>query len=256
MTAVLWTVDLFVAAAIGSFLNVLIHRLPRGESIVYPPSHCPSCGTRLQWRDNIPVISFLTLKGRCRSCGEKIPFRYFAVECANILLWAAAFLLFGVSVEAVLVQLALSVLLAIFFSDFETGIIPDSLNAALAILGIAACFLMTDAPWWERLVGGIGGFALFWGIAIVFGALLKKEALGGGDVKLAGAGGLLLGYKLLSLGIFIASVLACLWLTIRKILRKPQADEFPFAPFLTAGFVLSLFFGYPMLDWYAGLFEI
>ncbi len=198
---------------VGSFLNVLIYRLPRGMNIAKPASHCPRCGYRLKWYDNIPILSYILLRGKCRGCGERISPRYTAVEALNGLLWLACvwkFYPYGIG-SAVTAALALSALTVIFFSDLETMLVPDSMIAGVALCGVAELVLEVfglgiGISWQERLWGALAGggfFALFY-----FGFLLirKREGLGFGDVKLMGAAGLLLGWK----NIILCVILACI----------------------------------------------
>lgn len=256
---------------VGSFLNVLIWRLPRGENIVKPASHCPLCGAPLKWYDNIPVISYIVLRGKCRNCGKRIPPRYIAVETINCLLWLACvlrFYTFGLAAAAVLC-IALSALTAAFFTDLESMMIPDSVTAALALCGLTALALEvfglgTGVSWQDRLSGFVLGAGLF--AAFYFGSKLfiKREGLGFGDVKLMGAAGLLLGWKSTLLCITVASVSAVIWMFFFPAARRRDAGkngegagkngEFPFAPFLTASAAFCLFFGDAIVSSYIRLF--
>ena len=218
---------------VGSFLNVLIYRLPRGMNIAKPPSHCPKCGYRLRWYDNIPVLSYCMLRGRCRKCGEHISFRYTVVELLNCGLWlacVAAFWRYGVG-YTVVCALALSALAVEFFADLETMTVPDSMTIGIALCGIAALVLEifglgAGITWQNRLWGalaGLGSFAIFY-----FGSLLvlKREGLGFGDVKLMGAAGLLLGWQNLIVSVLFASVSAVLVMGAgRLIVRGGKAPE-------------------------------
>ena len=220
---------------IGSFLNVLIYRLPRGMNIATPPSHCPKCGYRLRWYDNIPVLSYCILRGKCRKCGERISPRYTAVELLNCGLWlacVAAFWRYGVG-YTVVCALALSALTVEFFADLETMTVPDSMTIGIALCGIAALALEifglgAGITWQNRLWGalaGLGSFALFY-----FGSLLvlKREGLGFGDVKLMGAAGLLLGWQNLIVSVLFASVSAVLVAGIgRLVFRRGKEAPVP-----------------------------
>lgn len=252
---------------IGSFLNVLIYRLPLGMSIASPPSHCPGCKQRIRWYDNIPLLSYIVLRGKCRHCKTKISPRYFIVELINIVLWIALLLIFDLSVYSAVYLLLSSILLAIVFIDAEHQIIPDSLNIAIAVLGVIATVYSIFDPvitsvlgdftvvWWERLVGGAGGGLIFAAIFYFYLWVRKKEGLGGGDVKLIAALGLVLGYKLTLLCIGFSAIFACGYLLIMKIAGKFDADKpFAFGPFLAAAAFTSLIVGNYLIDLYLSLF--
>ena len=272
----------------GSFLNVLVYRLPRGMSIVMPPSHCVSCGARVRWYDNVPVLSYLLLRGRCRDCGARISPRYPLVELANCLLWMGSVAWFfprGVGMVAV-ACVACSALIVVFCTDLETMLIPDSMLVVLGLCGIAALLLDVfglgvGIGWQARLIGmaaGLGFFLLlYWGFRLLTG----REGLGLGDVKLMTAAGLLVGWQGLIVAVLFGSVAAALVMGCMAIFRRkrggvPQEEEpdtdqkggkdaerededvpakaFPFAPFLAAATALALFFGQEIVAWYLGLF--
>jgi leader peptidase (prepilin peptidase)/N-methyltransferase len=249
---------LLLGLVIGSFLNVCIWRMPREESIVLPPSHCPKCGQRLSWWENIPLFSFLLLKGRCRKCKVKISWRYFLVELltgvAFVAVWWAWFLdpKYVWNLPAYLIFTAC--LIAIFFIDLEHMIIPDELviaAAAAAVIkaggeffglggGLADALLRIPIPGTEIsfpfptfLAGAILGVAVFVGIELFSRLLFRKEGMGGGDMKLAGAIGALLGpaTALLSFGLAVLAGAALGVVLIISRLRK-RVDYIPFGPFM------------------------
>ena len=258
---------LLVGLCIGSFLNVLIYRLPLNMNIATPPSHCPSCDQRIKWYDNIPLLSYIILGGKCRHCKTKISPRYFIVELVNLLLWIVVVVVFGLSLYSVLYMLLSSILLAIVFIDFEHQIIPDSLNITIALLGVVATVYSIFYPtvscalddfkilWWEHLIGGFGGGLLFAAIFYFYLWIRKKEGLGGGDVKLIAALGLLIGYKLTLLCIGFSAIFACIYLVIMKIAGKLEADKpFAFGPFLAAGAYVAIIVGNYLINIYLSLF--
>ena len=155
---------------VGSFLNVVIYRVPNGMSIAKPNSHCPTCKYELRWYDNIPVISYLMLGGKCRSCKTHISFRYTAVEIANTLLWLLCALLFWrQSIPLACINMAVSsIFICIFFIDLEHKIIPDRFQVMLLVLGIASCFFDKNVFWGSQLIGGIAGFVVFFLISWAF----------------------------------------------------------------------------------------
>ena len=248
----------------GSFMNVLIYRLPRGMNIAKPASHCPTCGAPIHWYDNIPVLSYIFLRGKCRNCKTHISFRYTVVEICNCLLWIFSVTRFykqGI-VPVICSAVALSCLTVAFFSDLETMIVPDSMTIGTALAGLGLLIYgslgkPTDASPLDRAIGAVAGLVFFG--ALYFGFLLvkKKEGLGFGDVKLAGAMGLLLGWKNLLLSLIFASLSACVAAIVRRIKARKTGEEekeFPFAPYLTASAAICLFFGNAIVDFYLGLF--
>ena len=253
---------------VGSFLNVVIYRLPLGMSLATPPSHCPKCKYTLRWYDNIPVLSYIMLGGRCRSCKTHISFRYTAVEIANMLLWLLSVLLFWEESIAMAVIAALSstLFICIFFIDLEHKLVFNRFVIALLLLGIAACFFDPYYGWLSHLIGGAVGFLSFYLIALLFFKIRGKEGLGGGDIKLTGACGLLLGWERLLLSMILATVTASIILVILSKRAEKRANsedgeeredaEYPFAPFLTAGFAIALFFGHTLIGAYLSLLGV
>jgi Type II secretory pathway, prepilin signal peptidase PulO and related peptidases len=188
---------------IGSFLNVVIYRLPNNMNIAFPASHCPSCGNQLKWYHNIPVLSYIFLGGKCAYCKKPISPRYMMVELLNCILWILCYLKFGQNIFALLSMLFCSLMICVIYIDLEHMIIPDSINIAIAVVGILAIIFgngQLNAIWWERLIGGFGMFLLSFGILALFRVILKKDAIGGGDIKFLGAVGLFLGWKLVLFG--------------------------------------------------------
>lgn len=241
---------------VGSFLNVVIYRLPLGMNLAKPRSHCPRCGYTLRAIDNVPVLSYLFLGGRCRKCRAPISPRYVAVELLNMVLWLLAVDLFYDRgfVFALVVALSASVMISVFFIDLAHMIIPDSLQLILLGLGVLAVFFDPEYAWYSHLIGMAVGFLFFYGVYALFYYGLGKEALGGGDIKLAAVAGLLLGWERLLLGLILSSVSAALILLI--IARRSGAErdrEYPFGPFLAVGFLLALYVGAPIINAYLGL---
>lgn len=247
-----------VGLCVGSFLNVVIYRLPEGMSLAKPKSHCPVCKYELKWYDNIPVLSYCILGGKCRNCKTHIPFRYTAVELANMLLWLACALLFWTTSIplACIYMLAISVFICVFFIDLEHKIIFDRFQIMLAALGIASIFFDKSTVWYSHLIGGAAGFGVFFLVAWAFEKIAKKEGLGGGDVKLAGATGLLLGWEKLVLSLLVATIPAVIVLGIASKKKSGEQREFPFAPFLTVGFTIAMLFGEKIIRWYLSVMGI
>ena len=243
---------------VGSFLNVVIYRVPIGLNLAKPDSHCPRCGYRLSWFDNIPVFSYLFLRGKCRKCGVRISPRYMLVEIFNALLWLlAAFLFWEKSiVYAIVCMVALSTLICIFFIDLEHMLIFDRFTILVFLCGLTAIFFDPTTKEWDHIIGAIAAGGLFLLIYYVALWVLEKEGLGFGDVKLAFAAGLLLGWQKMLFALLVSSVVASI---ILLSLRKKRGDdvdkEYPFGPFLAAGFSLALLVGDPVISFYASLFS-
>lgn len=241
---------------IGSFLNVVIYRVPKKMSLAQPPSHCPNCNYQLRWYDNIPVLSYVLLGGKCRSCKQPISPRYMIVEIANMLLWILCVWRFWKCsiVYACLSAFVLSVCICIFCIDLEQMLIFDRFQLILA--GLAVCSLFFD-PQVSLLSHGIGcliGGGSFFAIAFLSEKLLKKEGLGGGDIKLSAGMGLFLGWERWLLSVLIASVSASVILVFCRNKQKDEENrEYPFGPFLTIGFAVALLFGELIINWYLNL---
>lgn len=241
---------------VGSFLNVVIYRVPNGMNLAKPNSHCTTCDYMLRWYDNIPVLSYIMLGGKCRKCGERISPRYMIVELFNAALWLLSAHLFWDSnpVYAVLCAVVLSTLVCIFFIDLEHMLIFNRFVIIIAVIGIVAIFFDGYTEWYDHLIGAAafgGGFALIYYGAIL---ILKREGLGFGDVKLAIASGLLLGWQRMLLAMLIASVSGSVILVILKRVRgDEEGHEYPFGPFLAVGIGAAMLFGEPVISWYLSL---
>jgi leader peptidase (prepilin peptidase) / N-methyltransferase len=236
---------------LGSFLNVVAHRLPRRESLVAPGSRCPGCGTGVRPYDNVPVLSWLLLGGRCRSCHVSIPARYPVVEALTAVLFAAVVAVHGLSPEAALGLVLVATLVPVSLIDLDHRIIPNRILGPAAVTALATGLLLDPGGQPERLIAaaGAGGFFLA-------AALIAPRGMGMGDVKLAAVLGLFLGREVglallaaLALGSLVgAAVIA------RRGARQGRKTAIPFGPFLAAGGVVALLAGEPLLDWYVGTF--
>ena len=244
-----------VGLCVGSFLNVVIYRLPSKMSLAKPGSHCPSCGYTLRWYDNIPQLSYLTLGGKCRKCKTRISPRYALVELANGVLWVLCVALFWEkSIPlACIYALVFSVFICVFCIDLEHKIIFDRFQVMLLILGVASIFIDRDYSWVSHVIGGVASFGLFFLVSWVFKKISNRDGLGGGDVKLVGAVGLLLGWERMLLALIVATIPAAVIMSIAKHGKEGEEKEFPFAPFLIIGFSTAIFFGTQILTWYLSL---
>ena len=273
------TVTVFlVGLVVGSFLNVCIVRLPHGRSIATPPSHCPRCGAGIRFYDNIPVISFLLLRGACRKCGEPISWRYPAVELLNALVYVWVVHEFWLGGEAFLIMALCSSLIVITFIDYDHQIIPDVITLPGMVAGLAlAPFFMFPlsgplpfhlgsllphtGPYLTALLNSLIGLLLGGGPLFLLGWVWEKlrhvEAMGGGDIKLMGMVGSLLGWKSALLTIMFGALTGSVVGITLIVLRKHQMEKIiPFGPFLAVGAVVSAFYGSDILAWYLGLMRI
>ncbi len=239
-------------AVIGSFLNVVAYRLPRGESLAHPPSRCPSCGVPIKPYDNVPVLSWLLLRGRCRNCGERISWRYPAVEAGTALLCALVVVAKGPEWEALLGIAFVLLLVPIALIDLDTFIIPNKITGpgALIAVAIVAIFAAGDLP--EHLIAALaaGGF-------LFVAWLVYPAGMGMGDVKLAGMMGLFLG-RAVGPAMFaglIAGALVGSLIIARLGVAKGRKAKIPFGPYLCFGGLVGRFAGDAIVDWYLGTFE-
>ena len=231
---------------IGSFLNVCMIRIPKGESIVTVGSHCVKCGYRLRWYDIIPLFSYLFLKGKCRNCGEKISPQYPVVEFINGLVYVIVFVLKGINIYSLLVCLLFSALLTLSVIDFKTFTIPPGFNIFIAILGVIR--VITDFEnWLEYLIGALC-VSLF---LLILYAVSKGRAIGGGDVKLMAAAGLFLGWKEIVLSFMLGCILgACIHVIRMKVAKEGRV--LAMGPYLSMGIFISALFGKEIITWYLG----
>lgn len=252
-----FALSILLGASVGSFLNVLIYRVPREESLVKDASHCTVCGHKIRWYDNIPILSYIFLRGKCRDCKSKISPRYVIVETLNTLIWVGFALLSKRTgyVNAVLNMLFSSVCIVVAFTDYEHGFIPDRYNIALLVFGALATSFDKYVSWKSHLIGF--GFALIFFLLLYGFARLvfKREGLGLGDVKFAAVSGLALGIKASFFGILIAGISAAIILPILVVkLKKDKRTEFPFGPFLAVGYIIAAFVGELVVTAYLNLF--
>lgn len=237
--------------AIGSFLNVCIHRLPSGKSIVRPGSHCPKCGEAIRSRDNIPVLSYLLLKGKCRNCGGRISFRYPVVEVASALMLVLIYMRFGPTIEFFGYGYFCLALLVIFFTDIDKRIIPDRVVYPSLVLGLVFTALTREIV--SGLLGMVLGFCVLLFVGWLGRLIFRKEAMGGGDIKMAAVVGIFLGWKLLLVGLFLSVVLgAVVGAVIMAMRGKEGGSEIPFGSFMAIGSIVSLFWGAQLITIYLG----
>ncbi len=242
---------------IGSFLNVCIYRLPLGKSIATSPSACPACEHHLGPLDLFPVFSYLFLGGKCRYCKGKISAQYPLIEALNGVLWTLLYVRFGFVWPLPIYMALVSLLIVISAIDFKHMEIPDGLVIAGLVLGAAQLAAAVFTPhfdvWYSYLIGfAAGGLPLLL-IALFCMYVLKKDAMGGGDIKLMAFTGLVIGWKLVVtayiIGIFTGALAGVMLMALGK---RKRSDAIPFGPFLSFGVVMSVFFGHTLINWYLG----
>jgi leader peptidase (prepilin peptidase)/N-methyltransferase len=241
-------------ALVGSFLNVCIHRIPGGESIAFPASHCPQCKAPIKPYDNIPVLSYLLLRGRCRSCAAGIAIRYPLVEMLGGIAAVGALCAYGLSAEALLIFAFLAALIVITFIDLDHQIIPDAISLPGIFVGFAAALLFGTPTWLDSLIGIALGGGLLWAVAEGYARLTGREGMGGGDIKLLAMIGAFLGWRAIPVTLLIGSLLgSVIGVSLMVVRGRDTKMAIPFGPFLAAGAVVALFWGEPLIDWYLGV---
>jgi leader peptidase (prepilin peptidase)/N-methyltransferase len=245
------TVAFIIGACIGSFLNVCICRIPESQSIVHPPSACPKCKTPIRAYDNIPIISYIVLAGKCRSCGAPISLRYPMVELMTGLLAVAAMIRFGLSIDFLIYFAFIATLVVVTYIDLDHQIIPDVISLPGIPIGLIAAFFVDFVSVKNAVIGAfIGGGILFlvaWGYYFFTG----KEGMGGGDIKLLAMIGAFTGWQGVFFTIFVASATGTLiGGTLMLFAQKNLKFAVPFGPFLSVGAIAYLFFGPELIFWY------
>lgn len=244
-----YTIVFFVLGTVfGSFFNVVGYRLPKEESIVYPPSHCPKCNHQLGWWELIPVISYILLKGKCHGCHSKISMFYPIFEFTTGLLFALSYLLVGSDLLKLLLTLIfVSTLIIVFISDYQTMIIPDQV-IIFALVSMSIIMIFTrgiDGALWSLLNGAIA-FLSMWALKLLGDFLFKKESMGGGDIKLMFLFGLFFGWEMAIISIFLAAIIGLPVSAVILYLKKDHV--IPFGPFLSMAALVITFLNIN-LDW-------
>ncbi len=234
---------------VGSFFNVVIHRLPQGESIINPRSYCPKCRNRLKWYHNIPIISYIALRGRCAFCSEPMSPRYLIVELLTGIATAAIYLHFGLSPQLIWALVLLLPLIPAAFIDLKHYILPDSITIGCTLWGIASAALsISPTPIKDAFLGLLVCGGIFFLIAV-----LSKGGMGLGDVKLAAAIGANFGWKIGVTSLFLSVLLGAVTGIVLMLLRKKgRKDKIPFGPFMIVSIYICAFFGRELARWYLG----
>lgn len=240
-------------AVIGSFLNVCIYRWPAEQSVVRPRSRCPSCGTPVAWHDNIPILSWILLRGACRTCGNRISVQYPIIEAATALLWLSAAVRFGPTLEALHSALFLTIILGIAMTDAREMVIPDQFSLGGTAIGLAIAAAPGGMPLLASFVGAIGSYVALWLIKLGAEWLFKRPALGVGDIHMMAMVGAFLGLAGAALTVLLGSVLGLaiglpyLW---RRNRLQPLGSYLPLGTFLAMGAAVAHAWGDPIINWY------
>lgn len=247
MELFIYVLSLIFGAMIGSFLNVCIYRIPKNVSLWWPPSTCPKCKTRIKFYDNIPVISYLILRGKCRHCKAPISIQYPLIEALTSLLTLLVVYKLGLTYWTVVALFVTYCLIVLSMIDFKLFIIPDRFSIGLTILGLLVFFINPafsgnmSEKFMQSLIGGAVGFFGLWGLAVIGSMVFKKEAMGGGDIKLIAAVGTLTGINGVISTLIISSFSALVYYIVLFILKKnPEDKTIPFGPFISIGLFVNI----------------
>ncbi|HTU00752.1 MAG TPA: prepilin peptidase [Candidatus Sulfotelmatobacter sp.] len=236
---------------VGSFLNVVIYRLPKDESLIFPGSHCPACGAPVRPWDNVPLLSFVLLGGRCRACRYPISWRYPLIESLTALLFVLTVEHFGVTLQAGVVALFLCSLVAVSFIDLDYQIIPNAITLPGIPLGLLAGFAVGEPPLLDRLLGTLAGAGFLYLVLLYGGVFYGQDAMGEGDLNLIALIGAFLGWRgvvvTLLVGCLVGSVIGLALIAGRRLGRR---QHIPFGPFLAVGALVALFWGDALIGWY------
>ena len=252
MDALILMFTFIFGTLIGSFLNVVVYRLPREESLSFPPSHCPTCNSRLQFYDLVPIFSYLFLRGKCRNCNESISLRYPIVEGLTGFLFFFTVYSFGFTMEALGYILIIGLLVPIFLIDYDHSIIPDELNLGIIVVALLMIAFqiysgekgLKELPF--HIFGLLAGGGLFFFIAVV-----TNGAMGGGDIKIMAALGFLFGLSNTVVLTFFSFVLGGVLSSILILLKiKKRKDYIPFGPFICLAAFITIFWGDAIFHWY------
>lgn len=253
---VLWSFYLFViGACLGSFANVIIYRLPQGLSVVLPRSYCYACRKPILWYDNIPLISWLLLRGKCRHCQAPFSVRYWIVELMTALLFMSLYIYMGFTWTFFEYLIFIFGLVVCTFIDFDHMILPDEFTLSGIVLGLLGAALNPEREFLDSLWGVLLGGGFLWAIAYIYFALTKRDGMGGGDIKLLAWIGAILGWKAIPFVILLSSVIGTIvGLTMSTKTKTGLKTVIPFGPYLALAAVIYIFGGSSLAEWYFNLF--
>ncbi|MGA7614207.1 MAG: prepilin peptidase [Thermoanaerobaculia bacterium] len=263
MTTLLTIYAFALGAVIGSFLNVVIYRWPREESIVFPPSHCPNCGARIRPWDNVPIVSWILLLGRCRSCRQPISARYPTIELVNGLFFAAVFLHSGIAIDFLLLATICSMLIVLIYIDLDIQLLPDvvdipgiGVGLLMGALGAGRAMpeLVISDSLLDSVIGAAAGAGIIFAVGMAYKLLRGMEGMGLGDVKMLAMIGAVVGWRAVAPVIFGASFVGAIFgLVIAAKNRQGLQFALPFGVFLGLSTFATIFFGHTLLEWYRSL---
>ncbi len=239
----------------GSFANVLIFRIPREESPIRPRSYCYQCRTQIRWYDNIPVISWCVLKGKCRKCKAAISYRYPLVELLTGVLFSLAYIQIGFHYYLIEVILFLFASVVCTFIDFDHMILPDEFTLSGIVIGLLGALLNPERVFLEAFLGVLFGGGILWMLAYIYYLISGKEGMGGGDIKLLAWIGALVGWKAIPFVIMCSAITgSVVGLLVALKSNEGFKTAIPFGPYLVLGAVLFIFYGQKIGEWYFNLF--
>ncbi len=255
MNPAVLVVIIVLGLAWGSFLNVCIYRIPLKKNLILSRSLCPHCQNKISWYDNIPLLSYLVLSGKCRICKKRISIQYPILELTSSLLLLLSYLKFDLTWQFFSSTVLISILILVFFIDLNHRIIPDVITLPGIVLGLCFSFVNPQISFSNSVIGFLSGGLSFYLLAMVGEAVFKKESMGGGDIKLAALLGAFLGWKNLILIILLASFLGALLGVLKLSLSKSKQDKtIPFGPFLAIASIVALFWGEDLIGLYLSYF--
>jgi len=236
---------------IGSFLNVCIHRLPLEKSVIHPPSACPKCSHQIKWYENLPLLSYIILGGKCSSCKVPISIRYPFVELIAGIFSILSFIKFGFTPFFFIYTIFIYSLIVITFIDFDHQIIPDVISLPGIILGFLFSFIPGGITWSDSLTGILLGGGIFYAVAFLFYFLFKKEGMGGGDIKLLAMIGAFLGWKSVPFVIFASALVgAVAGISFIILTKSEKGIPIPYGPYLAIAALIYLFYGERIVSFY------
>ncbi len=249
MKTIYYIIFIISGLVIGSFLNVLIYRLPRSLSLKRLSSFCPECGKKIAFYEKVPLFSYFLLKGRCKNCNKQIPFKYPLVEVLCALLFFLNYYFFGISIQALSGIIFCSVLVVVTFIDIDFKLIPDILILPFSIVGIAIHIIASPSAWWVVLASAFGAFIFMFIIHIIY-----QKGLGMGDVKLSFMIGAFISRNVI-VGLFLSFLLGSFFGLIMLLTKKRKLkNTIAFGPFISMGSIIALFYGNEIISWYLSMF--